>query len=285
MTDIRSETLEELDEAAEQQQTKTKDSKATKLVKLALKQDVELFHNPEGEAFATIPVDGRRETYVLKTKAVRLWLARLFYETYEEAAGSQATQDALGVLWGRALFDGDEHPVHVRIAEHADAIYLDLADAEWRAVEITSGGWHVMVDPPVRFKRARGMLPLPAPDAGGSIDEMRAFLNYPDEDGFRLMVAWLLMAFRARGPYPVLALHGEQGSGKSTAAEVLRMLIDPNEAMLRPPPRNERDLVIAGSNGRVVALENLSHISGWLSDGLCGAPGVIVGDLGAGLGV
>jgi hypothetical protein len=89
------------------------------------------------------------------------------------------------------------------------------------------------------------------------------------EDAFRLMVMWLLMAFRGRGPYPVLALHGEQGSGKSTTAEVLRMMIDPNEVMLRPPPRDERDLVIAGSNGSVVALENLSRIDPWLSDALC----------------
>jgi hypothetical protein len=83
------------------------------------------------------------------------------------------------------------------------------------------------------------------------------------------MVAWLVMALRPVGPYPVLALHGEQGSGKSTAAEALRMVIDPNEALLRPPPRDERDLVIAGSNGRIVALENLSHIPQWLSDALC----------------
>jgi hypothetical protein len=67
----------------------------------------------------------------------------------------------------------------------------------------------------------------------------------------------------------VLALHGEQGSGKSTVVEVLRMLIDPNEALLRPSPRDERDLVIAGSNGRIVALENLSQIPQWLSDALC----------------
>ena len=269
MADIRDVTLDELDEVAEQQQSDKKESKATKLVKLALEQDIELFHNPEGEAYATIPVDGRRETYVLKTKAIRLWLARLFYETYEEAAGSQATQDALGVLWGQALFDGEEHPVHVRIAEHHGAVFLDLADAEWRAVEITPKGWRLMVDPPVRFKRARGMLPLPIPEPGGCIGDLRPFLNYGTEDAFKLMVSWLVMAFRGRGPYPVLALHGEQGSGKSTAAEVLRMLIDPNEAMLRPPPRDERDLVIAGSNGRVVALENLSHVAPWLSDALC----------------
>jgi putative DNA primase/helicase len=113
------------------------------------------------------------------------------------------------------------------------------------------------------------MLPLPTPVRGGSLEELRPFLNYAAEDDFRLMVAWLVMAIRPKGPYPVLALHGEQGSGKSTAEEVLRMLIDPNEALLRPTPRDERDLVIAGKNGRVVALENLSHISQWVSDALC----------------
>ena len=47
------------------------------------------------------------------------------------------------------------------------------------------------------------------------------------------------------------------------------MLVDPNEALLRPPPRDERDLVIAGSNGRMITLENLSVIPPWLSDALC----------------
>ncbi len=113
------------------------------------------------------------------------------------------------------------------------------------------------------------MLPLPTPVVGGSLEELRPFLNYQSEDDFRLMVAWLVMALRPAGPYPILALHGEQGSGKSTTAEALRMLVDPNEALLRPPPRDERDLVIAGSNGRVVALENLSSIPQWCSDALC----------------
>jgi hypothetical protein len=217
-----------------------------------------------------VPIDGRRETWPLRTKTIRRWLARLFYLAREEAPGSQAVQDAIAVLEGKALFDGVEHPVHVRTAEHEGRIYLDLADPAWRAVAIAPGsGWEVVTNPPVRFKRARGMLPLPTPVGGGSLEELRPFLNYASEDDFRLMVAWLVMALRPAGPYPVLALHGEQGSGKSTATEARRMIIDPNEAVLRPPPRDERDLVIAGSNGRVVALENLSHIAQWLSDALC----------------
>jgi hypothetical protein len=262
------EDIEQADQQLEQKQEK-RESKATQLVKLALAADAELFHSPEGETYATVPVDGRRETWPIKTKTVRRWLARLFYVATEEAAGAQAVQDALAVLEGKALYDGVEHRVHVRLAEHDGRVYLDLADPEWRCVEITEGGWRVMVDPPVRFRRARGMLPLPTPVAGGQVEQLRPFLNYATTDDFRLMVAWLVMAFRPAGPYPILALHGEQGSGKSTAAELLRMLIDPNQALLRPPPRDERDLVIAGTNGRVVALENLSVIHQWLSDSLC----------------
>jgi hypothetical protein len=248
---------------------KKEGTQATVLVGLALKGGAEFFHTPEGEGYATLPLDGRFETWPLRTKTVRRWLSRLYYLATESAPGSQAIADALGVLEGKALFDGAEHLVHTRVAAHGDATFLDLADAGWRAVEITAAGWRVMADPPVRFKRARGMLALPAPVPGGSLEELRPFLNFGTEEDFRLMVAWLVMTLRAAGPYPVLALHGEQGSGKSTAAEMLRMLVDPNEALLRPPPRDERDLVIAGSNGRVVALENLSAVPQWLSDALC----------------
>jgi hypothetical protein len=260
--------IAEADEQLEQQKD-ARESAATQIVKLALAEGAELFHSVEGEAFATVPIDGRTETWPLKTKTVRRWLSRLFYLATEQAPGAQAIQDALGVLEGRALFDGLEHPVHVRVAAHDDKVYLDLADAAWHAVEIDEHGWRVVSDPPVKFKRARGMLPLPTPQAGGTVGPLRQFVNYASERDFRLMVAWLAMAYRPAGPYPVLALHGEQGSGKSTAAEVLRKLIDPNEALLRPPPRDERDLVIAGSNGRIVALENLSSVPQWLSDALC----------------
>jgi ABC-type oligopeptide transport system ATPase subunit len=53
------------------------------------------------------------------------------------------------------------------------------------------------------------------------------------------------MALRPRGPYPVLGVHGEQGSGKSTAARMIRSLIDPYAVLLRSEPKEARDLMIA----------------------------------------
>jgi hypothetical protein len=245
------------------------ESQATCLVGLARTAGAVLFHTPDGEAYASILVEGHTETWPLKVKAFRRWLARLFYEEYDKAPGSQAIQDALGVLEGKAVFDGDACPVSTRLAEHNGAIYLDLGNTAWQAVEITPNGWQVIDTPPVKFRRAKGLLPLPEPVRGGTLAALRPFVNIGSEADWRLLVSWLLLALRPTGPYPVLVVYGEQGSAKSSLVRVLRALVDPNTAALRTTSREERDLVIAATNGWLIALDNLSHLPDWLSDALC----------------
>ena len=36
-----------------------------------------------------------------------------------------------------------------------------------------------------------------------------------DDKAWQLVIAWLVATLRPRGPYPILALFAEQGSGKS----------------------------------------------------------------------
>jgi hypothetical protein len=78
-----------------------------------------------------------------------------------------------------------------------------------------------------------------------------------------------LATLRHGGPYPLLAVSGEQGSAKTVLSKVLRALIDPNAAPVRSAPREERDLFIAASNGHLLAFDNLSDIPTGLSDALC----------------
>src|SRR5262249_19021261 len=66
-----------------------------------------------------------------------------------------------------------------------------------------------------------------------------------------------------------LAVTGEQGSAKSTLLRLLRALIDPNVAAIRSFPHDERDLIIAASNGWLPCFDNASSIPIWLSDALC----------------
>jgi hypothetical protein len=120
------------------------------------------------------------------------------------------------MLGGTTKYAGAEQPVYVRLAAHEDDIYLDLGDPTWRAVKITAVGWEIVDNTPVRFRRPRGLRPLPAPEAGGTIDALRPYVNIADEDDFILAVTWLVAAFRPAGPYAVLNITGEQGSAKST---------------------------------------------------------------------
>jgi len=194
-----------------------KRSQATMILDLAA--DVEFFHTADDVAYARIERDGHHEVWPLGSKSLRAWLSRRFHQAYGRAAGGQALRDALNVLMGRALFEGPEYPVFVRVAGDGSDIYLDLGDPLWQAVRITATGWEIIAGPPVRFRRPKGLLRLPAPVRGGTVDQLRRFVNVRDDDGdsqWRLFIGCLVAAFRPHGPYPILALNGEHGSAKST---------------------------------------------------------------------
>jgi hypothetical protein len=229
----------------------------------------ELFHTATGTAFADLLVDGHRETWPIRSKRFRGWLRRRYYEANGGALNGQSISSTLDLLEARAQFDAPERSVHVRIAEHVGRIYLDLADDHWRAVEIGPDGWRMNKFPPVRFRRPAGMLPLPVPEQGGSIKALLPFLNHSSRNDFVLVVAWLLATLRPGGPYPLLAISGEQGSAKTVLSKMLKALVDPNAAPVRALPREERELMIAANNGHLLAFDNLSGLPPWLSDGLC----------------
>lgn len=237
------------------------------LVNLA--QTAEFFHTPDGTGYADIDINGHLETWPIRAKGFRSWLARRFFEATQGAPSSEALQSALNVIEAKAQFDGLERMVHLRVGGQDEKLYLDLCDETWRAVEIDSEGWRVLNNPPIRFRRAAGMQPLAMPIKGGSVKTLRSFLNVQSDADFVLVVAWALAVLRNRSPYPVIVLSGEQGSAKSTFSAILRSLLDPNTAPLRALPRNNQELFIAANNGHVLAFDNVSFLPGWISDTLC----------------
>ena len=241
-------------------------SQAARLTNLT--RDAELWHTPDADAYATILVADHHESYRVRSRAFRRWIVGRAYRDGGGVPNVEAVHAALGVIEARAVYDGDERAAHVRLAEHDGAVWLDLADADWRAVRIDADGWRVVDDPPVRFRRPRGLRPLPTPERGGDVRELGPLLNM-DGDALALTMAWLLGTLNPRGPYPIVAIHGPQGSGKSCASRMLKALVDPAEPTTRTAPRDERDLCISAENSRIISLDNLSGLPLWLSNALC----------------
>jgi hypothetical protein len=255
--------------AAESAADSQKPTQADKLVALA--SEMELFHSlgADPAAFVSFTRDGHRETWPVNSSGFKEYLSKRYFLENAKAPSAHAVADAANVLSGQAKFAGPARPVAIRVAEHEGKIYLDLADEKWQAVEISADGWRVVSEPPVRFIRRRGMRPIPTPELGGSVEELRPLVNLPDDDSWRLFVAWLVGALRPNRPFTVLAVSGEHGSAKSTLCRMARRLIDPSAADLRRPPKDERDLMIAANNGWVIALENVSGLPASISDALC----------------
>lgn len=244
-----------------------RETQAETLLRLAAVAD--LTHDRDGRAYARVPVGEHHENHEVKTKGFKSWLVRAFYQETGRPPSNDALQGALGVIEARAEFDGLERVIHVRVAPGpGDGVCLDLCDAVWRSIRIDAGVWCVDEATQARFRRPAGALALPLPERGGSVRELATFANVAGPD-FPLLVAWITSALRPVGPYPVLVLSGEQGSAKSTLAKLLRRLIDPHVSPLRTEPRTAQDLMVSATNGWVVALDNLSSLSVWLSDALC----------------
>jgi hypothetical protein len=166
---------------------------------IALAADARLFHTADDTAFARIEVKGHTETWPILSTGFRRWLKYQYFKKHESAPNAEAVQTALGVLEAKAVFEGNEARVFTRVGSDDDRLYLDLCDDKWRAIEIDADGWRIVDDPPIRFVRSKGMLPLPVPAKDGSIKSLATLVNIKSDADFVLVVSWLLAVFRDHG--------------------------------------------------------------------------------------
>jgi hypothetical protein len=269
-----------------------------------IKNEVEFFHDAEKTPWARVLIGGQTGHYEhlpVQSKDFK-WLVEKYAHDHLENGipkpswiGHTIDRYVAVARYGEGGTPAQQHTMQLRVAGNKDAIYLDLGDVNWQVVKITAEGWAVIPnsEAPVRFWRPQGMLALPVPqpisalvkEAAGWFEPvfgpdyavtperlvlhgLERFVNVAPEDRI-LVMAWLVAALRPRGPYTILAFHGQQGSAKSSSQRFLKSLVDPTIAPLRSAPRNEHDLMIAAKSSYMLGFDNFSKIDGDLSDALC----------------
>lgn len=241
--------------------------KSQSTILLDLCEHLKLFHDAELNTYAIIEKLDHCEIWPIQSRAFRNWLSNQYYILTEQGARGQNIGDVLATLEAKAQHNSPQHKVYMRVAWLEDRIYIDLSDEKWRVVEIDLLGWRILDKSPVMFLRRIGMAPLPIP-IKGSLTDISKLVNVSQED-MPLVIGWILMAARGRGPYPIMVVHGEQGTGKSTFTRILRNLIDPSTVPLRGLNKDIRDLLVTATNNHVVVLDNLSGLTPEMSDALC----------------
>ncbi|HLJ58982.1 MAG TPA: hypothetical protein VKZ50_04545 [bacterium] len=254
---------------AEQEATPQEITRAAQFAEETRKATV-LFHDPDDLGYAVCPLGERTSAnYAITSTAFERWLVSRYLDLYKVVPSEAEVRRVVRLCDALALHQGPRKQVHLRIAETPRAIYLDLCDKRWRAVKIEATGWRVVTLPRVHFRRAQGMLPLPVPRRGGDLTDLRRLLNFTQPHEWTLAMSWEFATVQNHASFPVLCLHGEPGSGKTTAGLMLRNLVDPNTAQLAAPPTTTRDVMIRAHNAWIVGWDNLSEISVKLSDTIC----------------
>jgi energy-coupling factor transporter ATP-binding protein EcfA2 len=246
-----------------------KKAAATVLVELALAR-YRLGVSEGGEPFA-VAHDVPHLARLLRggQGSLRAELAGAYYTATGKAAPAQALADALLVLEGEALHAAPER-LYLRVAEADGALWVDLGDPAVTVARVTAAGWQIAQSVPVLFHRTALTGVLPTPADRGDLAGLWRLVNVAPE--YRpVLAACLVAALFPDLAHPVVALLGEQGTGKTTASRLLAGLLDPSPAQTRKAPRDVEGWVTAAAGSWLVALDNLSTIQDWLSDALCRA--------------
>lgn len=242
---------------------------ASALVELAQLHVIDLFHDASGRAFVTVAKgNGGQQHLNLSGRSAASWLSSIWYRTTGNALQEQPRSTALSTLAARALFDGPEKVVSMRIARVGDAMYVDLADTDASIVQIDAAGWRIIQDAPVKFVRPQSSKPLPIPIQGGDLSALKSLLNLSDQ-AWPLVLSYLVSAYKPDGPYLCLLVDGEQGSGKSFLCSILKGIIDPNRIEKLPLPATDVELFIAAKDSHLLVFDNASSVRMDMSDALC----------------
>jgi putative DNA primase/helicase len=237
---------------------------------VAIAKDAHLFHDDQGDTYATYEASGHMETAAVDSRQFGQWLMAEYYRSQKRAVPQQAMKTACDQLSAMARFDGPKKNVFLRTARVDDMVLVDLCNDSWQAVEITRDNWSVTDIPKVPFIRRTGMRSLPMPVKGwDKLDPLFDLLNIENDDDRLLITAWLVNSMLPSSSYPILCATGEQGSGKTTFCRACQRTVDPHQVEGRSPPRNEEDIAVAAKSALVLVYENLSTITLAISDAFC----------------
>lgn len=230
---------------------------------LAELADDAVFTSSYGEAFVTLPAHAFHQTLPIHAPRFRDWLAGRYLRREGVPPSEAALSQAIAALRARALFPPQQN-VALRVGSSArNSIFIDLANCESEAVEISNDGWRISAfTPGLRFFSTRGQLPLSRPSTP---TETPADAPLSDPG----ILKWALAALQPTGPYPILILHGPPGSGKSTLARVLVNLLDPVTAPLTALPSRERAIYTLAARRHVLAFDHVTRMSESAADALC----------------
>ncbi|MCP5114246.1 MAG: hypothetical protein GY953_25735 [bacterium] len=241
------------------------------------------FLSHEGQPYVSFFYgDGGRQVLPLRSHLFRDWVLHNFTLSHNRAPQPTNLRSAFQVVEAFA----EIKPAFVgfvfrRVGAYGERfgptipeptkIVVDIKNPAGEAVEITPEGWCVAEGEPYCFLRSSSMLVLAHPEPRSSAEPiapceetltaLRQLLRPASDADFTRILIWLLAAFRGIGPYPVLLIEGPAECGKTTAAALLRHLIDPSSTPFTKAHHHEEKILRYAWQNYVVGFDDIHRLT------------------------
>ena len=151
-------------------------------------------------------------------------------------------------------------------------LYVGRGPGSDEAIAIDGSGYRLVPDPPVIFVNGPYAGTLPVPEPGGDAELLRGYFPNLEHQEWVSMLGFMVACFTTNAGFPVLLVHGPANTGKSTLTDVLKRILDPvvGFGARTALPTKPEDLMNIACRRHLVSFDNLSYVSGDMSDALCG---------------
>ncbi len=230
-----------------------------------LTEEIELFKDQYGDGYAAIFDNGIKTIVPIRGKAFANHLRLRAFLDDKKIISKSKLESFVLQYEAFAIFGNQQHSLEIRTARQGSEFLYDLGTD---VVRIASKAWKIESNDRLLFKRYPGMQRQVEPLAGSSLLRILEFINIKDEDDQLLLIVFIVTAFIPDIPHPILAIHGPQGSAKSSLQRFLIQLLDP-WATDDVPILNLKEFLQIVSHRWVIPLDNLGELPPLYSDLLC----------------
>ena len=254
--------------------------KATQtLVKLIKENILLLFKDQYGIPHAKVKVFNHTEIMPIQSKKFEYYMSKLYfdYTNGRKVAGSESLSNAIRIIYAQTLFSEEgEKTLNLRVAwgEKYKEIIYDMTDSEYQNIRITTtNGWNIINNSDILFIRFNQRAQV-TPDQNYGIDIFDQYLDLMQIKNpvLRLLIkVWTISLLIPNIPHPILILHGEKGSSKSTFCKYQKRLIDPDRIEINNIPNDKSEFVQQLHHNYLSIYDNVKYLPPWFSDEVCKA--------------
>lgn len=248
-------------------------SQSTMLVSITEKSDIELFHDEYQEPYVRYEQDDCIQYFKIRSRNFKRWISNEYWKLYGHVPNNEALNSALNTIEGKACFEGSEYKLENRIAFKDNELYYDLGN--WTAVRVNKEGWNILSEPPILFRSYNHQKRQIEPDSNvlgdelSTLEDFMILVNIKDPAQKLLFLVSLHCMFLPHIPRPIIVLHGDQGTAKTTTSTIIKELVDPSNLKNLRIGHSYAEFIQQSSHHYLLPLDNLTTLPGWMSDALC----------------